>query len=197
LSDEQFPIIYLNNSTTKTKQIFSLFHELAHVLLRMNGITKFDESYTQGLQKREQRIEKFCNIFAAEVLIPAADFAKQTASLSDNIEKTADGICQRLAKRYGVSREAILRRFLDRGEISSIFYENKANFWTSQQKKENDGGGDYYQTQKAYLSVNFSREVFSRFHRRQITKDEAAEFLDIKPKNFDALEEKIFWGMEA
>ena len=102
-----------------------------------------------------------------------------------------------MAKRYGVSREAILRRFLDRGEISSLFYENKANFWAGQQGKKNDGGGDYYQTQKTYLSDSFSREVFSRFYRQQITKDEAAEYLAIKPKSFDALEEKMSWGMEA
>jgi Zn-dependent peptidase ImmA (M78 family) len=197
LNDEQFPIIYLNNSTTKTRQIFSLFHELAHVLLRMNGLTKFDEDYIKRLPQREQGIEKFCNEFAAEILIPEADFAEQADSLSGNIEKAADGICEHLAKLYCVSREAILRRFLNRDEISSSFYKNKASFWEGQQKMKNDGGGNYYHTQKTYLSDSFLREVFNRFYRQQITKNEAAEFLDIKPGNFNALEEKIFWNIKT
>ncbi len=37
LMDESLPVIYLNNSTTKTRQIFSLLHELAHLLLSING----------------------------------------------------------------------------------------------------------------------------------------------------------------
>ena len=37
LQDDEFPIIYLNNSAAKSRQIFSLFHELAHLLLRTSG----------------------------------------------------------------------------------------------------------------------------------------------------------------
>ncbi len=32
LYDETFPIIYVNNSSTRTRQMFTLFHELAHLL---------------------------------------------------------------------------------------------------------------------------------------------------------------------
>ena len=40
LVHEQFPVIYLNNSRSSVRQIFSLFHELAHLLLGKNGITR-------------------------------------------------------------------------------------------------------------------------------------------------------------
>jgi len=43
--DNQFPIIYINNSTAKTRQIFTLFHELAHLLLHKNAIATLDEDY--------------------------------------------------------------------------------------------------------------------------------------------------------
>ena len=36
----EFPVIYLNNSRPHVRQIFSLFHELAHLLLGANGITR-------------------------------------------------------------------------------------------------------------------------------------------------------------
>jgi Zn-dependent peptidase ImmA (M78 family) len=80
LMDEHLPVIYLNNSTTKTRQIFSLLHELAHLLLSMNGLSKFDTSYIERLPKREKEIERFCNAIAAEVLIPGTDFATRRSS---------------------------------------------------------------------------------------------------------------------
>jgi Zn-dependent peptidase ImmA (M78 family) len=80
LMDEHLPVNYLNNSTTKTRQIFSLLHELAHLLLSMNGLSKFDTSYIERLPKREKEIERFCNAIAAEVLIPGTDFATRRSS---------------------------------------------------------------------------------------------------------------------
>ena len=66
LLDDEFPVIYLNNSTSKTRQIFSLFHELGHLLFHINGISKFDRRYIAQLPQPERRIEQFCNAFAAE-----------------------------------------------------------------------------------------------------------------------------------
>ena len=40
LYDEEFPIIYVNNSNAKTRQIFTLCHELAHLVFRTSGIDK-------------------------------------------------------------------------------------------------------------------------------------------------------------
>ena len=77
LVDDEFPVIYLNNSTAKTRQIFSLFHELAHLLLSVNAISKFDRAYVEHLPPKEKRIEQFCNALAAEFLIPSDDFAAQ------------------------------------------------------------------------------------------------------------------------
>ena len=53
LVHEQFPVIYLNNSRPHVRQIFSLLHELAHLLLGENGITR-------GINPEGGRIERFC-----------------------------------------------------------------------------------------------------------------------------------------
>ena len=66
LVHEQFPVIYLNNSRSSVRQIFSLFHELAHLLLGENGITR-------GINPVGEQIEVFCNQFAAEFLVPSGD----------------------------------------------------------------------------------------------------------------------------
>jgi Zn-dependent peptidase ImmA (M78 family) len=161
----------------------------------MNGLSKFDEGYIERLPKREQKIEKFCNAFAAEILIPATDFARRVRSSSSKVERMSDTFFETLSGFYSVSREVILRRFLDGGKISRQFYENKAKQWTPQQKKKS--GGDYYLNLKTYLSDNLSKEVFSRYYQGRLTKDEASEYLGIKLKQFDSLEERMLRGMEA
>jgi Zn-dependent peptidase ImmA (M78 family)/transcriptional regulator with XRE-family HTH domain len=90
LTDENLPIIYLNNSTTKTRQIFSLLHELAHLLLGMKGLSKFDAAYADLLPLREREVERFCNAIAAEVLMPEADFSAQVRQFPDNAEQASD-----------------------------------------------------------------------------------------------------------
>ena len=192
LIDSMHPIIYLNNSTTKTRQIFSLLHELAHILLGVNGLSKFDTSYIDYLPPSEKQLELFCNKIAAEVLIPSVDFSQQIKSLPQNVEQTTEEQFALLANRYSVSREAVLRRLLDLTLVSGAFYEQKAKFWASQKKA--GGGGNWYLNQGAYLSDRFAKEVVSRHYKHQITLEQAADYLGIKPKSFAGLEERVLQG---
>jgi len=195
LVDRDFPVVYLNNSTTKTRQIFSLLHELAHLLLSINGLSKFDKSYIDRLPFAEKQIERFCNAIAAEVLIPSDDFQKQIAHFPANVENTSEQHFDGLATRYGVSREAILRRFLDQGRVGAAFYEHKAKQWAAQKKETS--GGNWYASQNIYLSDRFAKEVVSRYYRHQITLEQASEFLGIRAKNFAGLEQRMLQGAEA
>lgn len=195
LLDADFPLIYLNNSATKTRQIFSLLHELAHLLLNINGISKFESSYINRLPATERRIEQFCNKIAAEILIPSDDFAQQIAGFPSNAETVQDHLFANLGSRYGVSREAVLRRLLDMARVSQSFYEQKAKLWSSQKKAA--PGGDWYASQNTYLSDRLAREVIGRHYRNQISVEQASEFLGIKAKNFAGLEQRILQGAVA
>ena len=195
LMDENLPVIYLNNSTTKTRQIFSLLHELAHLLLSINGLSKFDTDYIARLPESEKQLEIFCNAIAAEILIPGRDFTIQAERFPVNIEAAPETLLSDLAGRYGVSREVILRRFLDLGRVSKIFYEDKAKRWAAQ--KQPAGGGNWYLNQGAYLSDRFAKEVVSRHFRGQISLEQASDFLGIKPKSYAGFEERILQGSGA
>jgi Zn-dependent peptidase ImmA (M78 family) len=190
IRDDELPIIYLNNSTTKTRQIFSLLHELAHLLFNINGLSKFDRSYIERLPQHERRIEIFCNAVAAETLIPTADFNQQIAGLPQDMESASDVVFAKLSRRYSVSREAILRRFLDLGRVGQRFYEEKAEEWNGQRTKT-EGGGSWYATAGSYISDKMLREVFGRYFRNQVTADQAADYLGVAPKNLPGLEERV------
>ena len=185
LIDEVFPIIYLNNSSTQTRQIFSLFHELAHVLLRENGVTKSDITYFKSLTGRYKTIESFCNAFAAEFLVPSGDFSRFQQCNFHNDSEVGE-----LADIYKVSREVILRKALDTQLVDQNHYEVKAREWASQanQKSKASGGGDYYRTQSAYLGAKFINLAFGQYYQRHITREQLADYLNVKAMNLEHLD---------
>ena len=129
LQDSDFPIIYVNNSTSHNRQIFTILHELAHLLLNLGGITKVDDSYIGFLQGSDKQLEIFSNEFAAELLVPTKDFE----NYFDFKNWDYDSI-NNAARRYKVSREVILRKLLDRKLIGKREYNKKVR--KQKRKKE-------------------------------------------------------------
>ena len=74
LYDEDFPIIYVNNTTAKTRQIFTLFHELAHLLFHTSGVDTQGDGFVNELAGDNQRIEVICNRMTACLLVPEETF---------------------------------------------------------------------------------------------------------------------------
>lgn len=185
LVDEEFPIIYLNNSSSDNRQIFTIFHELAHILLRSNGITKADTSYIETLIGTEKEIEIFCNRFAAEFLVPSEDFNKKI-----NNTLFSEGLVANLAKLYKVSKEVILRKFLDREIIASSFYELKVSEWNKDYLtfKSKTSGGNYYSTKATYLGDSFLNLAFGKYYQGKCSVEQLAEHLSIKVTNIPNLE---------
>ncbi|MGE3541691.1 MAG: ImmA/IrrE family metallo-endopeptidase [Candidatus Tectimicrobiota bacterium] len=188
LYDDEFPLIYVNNSHTKTRQIFTLFHELAHLLFHTSGIDTLTDDFIQRLPDDDQRIEIICNRFAAEFLVPEDAFGAAREGHPPT-EETAT----HLAQLFHVSREAIYRKFLDRGLISQAEYARASAVW-SEQHKTGEGGGNYYYTKLAYLGPDYVQLALSQYYQNRISDMQLAEYLDIKPKNISAFEEYALRG---
>ena len=182
LYDETFPIVYVNNSATKTRQMFTLFHELAHLVFHTSGIDTIEDSYIPALPARQKRIEVLCNSFAARFLVPEAAFKDAIKGL-DQSERTAEI----LAQRFHVSREVIYRNFLDRDWISQSDYSEAVQRWT-RQRQPSGSGGDHYWTKIAYLGRDYIALALSQYYQNRIDENRLAEYLDTKPKNLAALE---------
>ncbi|WNM58919.1 ImmA/IrrE family metallo-endopeptidase [Candidatus Nitrospira allomarina] len=183
LFDETFPIIYVNNSTTKTKQIFTLFHELAHLIFHTSGVDALDDSYIDTLPENSQKIEIICNRFAGKLLVPDDSFDEVRGNLPPDRETASI-----LSNRYNVSREVIYRKFLDRDLISMKEYEKAADIWKRQGKREGKGG-NYYYNQMAYLGHRYINIAFKQYYQNKIDKVQLAEYLNMKPKNVNTFEE--------
>ncbi|MFN4140513.1 ImmA/IrrE family metallo-endopeptidase [Aestuariivirga sp.] len=187
LYDELFPVIYVNNSASKTRQIFTIFHELAHLLFHTSGIDKIHDDYIAKLDDQSQRIEILCNEFAARFLVPEDAFSKELLG-----KQPTEASATQIASLFHVSREVIFRMFLSRRLITEQVYTEAAKRW-AEQKKEGSGG-DYYRTKIAYLGRDYISLAFNQYYRNRIDREQLAEYLDTKPKNLGALEEYFVRG---
>ena len=190
LYDDEFPIIYVNNSNAKTRQIFTLFHELAHILFHTSGIDTLTDDFIQRLPNDAKRIETACNSFAAEFLLPENAF-----NVAFEGRPPTEGTAEYLADLFHVSREFIYRRFLDRGLVSQAEYESASRRWAEQQRT-GEGGGNYYYTKIAYLGSNYINLALSQYYQNRIDEAQLAEYLDIKPRNLSTFEEYALRGQE-
>jgi Zn-dependent peptidase ImmA (M78 family) len=189
LYDDVFPIIYANNSVAKTRQIFTLFHELGHLLFHTSGIDPVDDEYVGRLPERPQHIEVLCNRFAAQFLLPEKVFEEAFAG-----QRATERTAETLAARFHVSREFIFRKFLDRELISQDDYRRAARRWAEQ--KQDGSGGNPYWSKLAYLGRDYVALAFSQYHQNRIDETQLGEYLDMKPRNVGTLEEYFVRGVQ-
>lgn len=182
LFDDEFPIIYVNNSSTKSRQIFTLFHELGHLLFHTSGIDILDDHYIAHLPNEQRKIEIICNRLAARLLIPDDEFDRLLAGKKPTRDAAAI-----MADYFHVSREAIYRTFLDRGLISEGEYIAAAKDWQAQIKKS-AGTGNYYNSHFSYLGRHYIDLAFARYYQRRIDEFQLSDYLNIKPKNLATFE---------
>jgi Zn-dependent peptidase ImmA (M78 family) len=185
---DEFPVIVINNSTAQTRQLFTLFHELGHLIIHISGITKKDDRYIAKLPAADRQLEIFCNRFAAEFLVPSADFTSLIGTRKDFDDQTISN----LAFAYKVSREVILRRLLDMGLVKQERYEQDVKRWLDEYEAkaaaEKSGGGNYHATQATYLSEKFAQLAFSNYYRGAISVEQLANHLNVSVKNIPGLE---------
>ena len=193
LYDEIFPIIWVNNSMSYSRQIFTLFHELAHLLFNKSDIemSSSDDIYLDNLSVHDREIEIFCNAFAGKFLVPDDAFSKHLKVNVDDYNLSV------LAKRFVVSREVILRKFLNANKITSAFYSRKVGQWrdeheAQQKRKTGRSGGNSNYTKRAYLGENYMEMVFSKYYQNNISTEQLADYLGVKVSRISKMESLIF-----
>ena len=106
----------------KTRQIFTIFHEVGHILFKSGCIDILQESFIERLQSDYYAIEKKCNEFAGEFLFPVVLFQDLHFAFSEeNLNKLSD--------TFKISREVVLRKYLNFNLITSDTYKSYTEKW--------------------------------------------------------------------
>ncbi|MHA0041788.1 helix-turn-helix domain-containing protein [Deinococcus sp. PEB2-63] len=123
ISNGVMPIILLNGKYTPNSKVFTMMHELVHLMIGIEGVSgEIDESI-DARNGDYREIEFFCNRVAAEILVPKKDLENRFFSKIDvNYD---DQLLQKIANTYSVSLEVALRRLKDIGRVTdSTFYQS-------------------------------------------------------------------------
>ena len=113
---DKLPIIGINHQEKETARKFTLFHELAHLLFKEEGLSNFSSYHLNN------KTEVMCNAVSGEILVPTQDI--EAIVKSENIKDfTNPNLIKRLSGKYKVSNEVIVRKFLIQNYISPKDYE--------------------------------------------------------------------------
>jgi transcriptional regulator with XRE-family HTH domain len=110
ITDREFPVIFVQSSQLRARALFTLAHELGHVLVQ-DGV---HYSIDTDLAGRDDR-ERLANAFAASVLMPEAE----VRDMLDSGGRTAQSVARMLIK-FGVSFESLVYRLYNLRLIDEV-----------------------------------------------------------------------------
>ncbi|HEY3382587.1 MAG TPA: ImmA/IrrE family metallo-endopeptidase [Vicinamibacterales bacterium] len=115
--------IRVNPDRPETRRRFSLAHEISHTFLphyRSKTWCRTDARYRRR-ENPDDLVEMLCDVGAAELIMPVPWFLRDAG-----LVRTGFQLVQ-LARTYGVSREAALRRFAEAhsGCVAAVFFSWK------------------------------------------------------------------------
>lgn len=183
LADSIAPLIFINGADTKSAQMFTLAHELAHLWLGSSGV-----SDAEALEVSGQDAERWCNRVAAELLVPIdllqAEYSERVV-LSDE--------ANRLARRFKVSTLVILRRVHDAGLLTrQAFRSAYAEELDRLKALRARDGGNFYLTLGTRVSQRFARAIVASTLEGQTSFSESFRLLGFKKmKTFNKLAAKM------
>lgn len=186
LYDGEFPVVCLDSQESYGRQIFTLMHELAHLLYGESSVTLARD----GLEVDEDReAERHFDHIAGAVLVPMADLKKQISKGNVRDEDFYD----QQAKRYKVSSSMLLVRCRLTNLIPySVYADKKETLMTSSAEAGSGhlqkGGGDYYWNQLSYWGKAFLHNILQARYQDKIGEYEMADILSMKIKNVEKLE---------
>jgi Zn-dependent peptidase ImmA (M78 family) len=113
-------------SEPSSAKIFTLFHELGHIILNDGGICDIT------FDNKAHQIEMWCNSLASELLVPAEHLLKMEIVrkyASNNIKTWVKKDLVELANYFHIGPLAMLRCLLKNNLTSSDFYKEKHEIW--------------------------------------------------------------------
>ncbi|MCX7871458.1 MAG: XRE family transcriptional regulator [bacterium] len=181
-------VIVINSQDNILARIFTLFHEYAHLIL---GIP---EIYIQDSDTSKE-IEKWCDTFASEFLIPTKELEKnELFELLVKTEKVMPKIIENLSREFKVSKKAILTKLMLLNVLSYEDYEEqKAKIESKIESKKNQGKSIITPAKKCVQEKGekFILTVLESKEKGLITTQDLLEFLSINYQNLDKLEKLL------
>ncbi|MBC6416065.1 MAG: ImmA/IrrE family metallo-endopeptidase [Bdellovibrionales bacterium] len=184
ISDEYAPFIFINSSDSKPAQLFTLFHELAHLWLDVSGVP---DHFSIGWKSNRSSTEFLCNQTAAEILMPEESI--KNFSKMEELEEVKNFVEEK-HKKFPVSHLAFLVRLKSFSLLSDTVFKqlrneyikNSEEYKKKQKRKMKEAkGGPNANKLKIYSNgESFTKIVAFSYKEGLISGREASTLLDMK-----------------
>lgn len=192
INEPRLPVIVLNAKDSIRGRIFTLFHELGHLLLGKGGVCDLEE--LPFAASSNQRIEVFCNRVAGATLVPARALEQDVlVGSTQGCRPWEESELKQIANRFSVSTEVVLTRLVITGRASTEFYQHKREQYVRARARSERRTGFAPPFRRTLSSVGrrFARTVLSAYHEGIITASDVSEYLDLRLKHLARLEQEI------
>ena len=186
-SEVPYPTVALNRSDSPLGRIFTLVHELCHLMLNKGGLCTLKSE-----DENHYEIEKFCNTVAGAVLVPQNyllnhDIVKNhTNNKNWEIEEL-----EKLKRIFWSSTEVILRRLLIFEKTSSEFYQEMRDYWQGLPKPSGGGAERSFEKVLRTNPKSYIKILLNAMYEHKITMTDVSSYLNLKLKYLKSLERKL------
>ena len=185
LADKYAPFIFLNARDAKAAQLFTLAHELVHLWINEPGLSNLVAPRRPNTDT--EKIEIFCNIVAAEILVPQVLFKSLMQTVR---EYSIEEQIRNLSIKFKVSQEVIARRLLDFGNITQKTYMQLARKFRQELIEQKEKEEQEIKTKKVIINYNllkiinngrtFTKTVINAYKNGEISGIVTANLLEMK-----------------
>jgi len=189
---DNIPIVAVNNKDWERAKVFTLFHEMAHLLRRSSSLCliNFDE--------HDDDEEKICDKIAAETLLPEAPFREISGKIREQNDEWDDFCLMKIADRFAVSTIVVLRRLYDLNIIDYPYYTRRyaelaAGFERNKSKYKGTYFIDYHYrflNKQGYL---FPRILLSSYSNGNISYGEMCKSLNVNTSHISSIEQVVMF----
>ena len=194
ISENIFPAIVINSKDRPNGKLFTLLHELVHLVLHNGGICDLKEHYS--VDTENQKTEIFCNHVSGATLVPMEFLLKNKIVIDKGTAKTWTDIeLSNLASEFSVSREVILRRLLIADKTTEEFYaEKREEFQQYYQKSletDREGFPPYYRMVIRNNGEYFIKMILNAYYQDLISSSQLSDFIGAKLSHLPEIEQAL------
>lgn len=186
IADPVAPFVVINSKDARAARVFTLVHELVHILLGQTGVSG---TVSTALPTTEDALtERFCNDVAGEFLLPNEAYRRGVVAFDENDLEAARFAIEQIATRWSVSEPMVAYRLNREGSLSAGAYETlRSEFYSRWQAnlkraRERDGRGPNHRIVKQFSLGNALVSLVHRTVRSNtLSHTKAASVLGAKP----------------
>ena len=200
ISERPYPLIALNGKDSPRRKLFTLLHELGHVVLNVSGMCDPAESWNRP--DVGDTTEMFCNETAAAILMPKDHLLRDplvTERAVNHLWTLSE--LRVLSQRFGASSEAVLLRLV---RLRAAQWQNyslrkpefdeeyeRYRMRDEEHKRKSKGGPNYYTLKVRDLGRGYVSYVLDAFSNDAISSRAVATYLDVRFDQLDKLERRV------